>query len=136
MKHLRNIVLALAVIICGSTSAANAEKWSCEEEIDGKMYKQEWIVSDDKMHAAKGKGYFQVVRNDNDILFAFFRFFEKDPKTGRLINKPKNIYVVIVKKTGIGIEFDDMAADVNFGPETEQWVPPAVDIRHCSLEQP
>jgi hypothetical protein len=64
MKHLCNIALASAAIICGSNSAANAEKWSCEMEMSkGKTYKQEWIVSDEKMFAPKGKGYFQVVRS-------------------------------------------------------------------------
>ena len=113
MKHLRDFALALAAIICGSNSAANAEKWSCEMEMSkGTTYKQEWIVSDGKMFAPKGKGYLVVARNDNDILFAFVGIFEKDQK-GRPINKPTNDYVMIVKKTGMAIEFDDILADVN-----------------------
>jgi hypothetical protein len=89
MKHLRDIALASAAIICGSNSAASAEKWSCEMELSkGKTYKQEWIVSDGKteISAPGGKGYWAVARNDNDILFAFLRIFlerdqifEKDP---------------------------------------------------------
>jgi hypothetical protein len=35
--------IALALIICGSTAANAAEKWSCEMEVlKGKTYKQEW----------------------------------------------------------------------------------------------
>jgi hypothetical protein len=135
MKYLRDIAFASAAIICGSSSAANAEKWSCEMEMStkGKTYKQEWMVHDDKMFAPKGRGYLAVARNDNDILFAFLRIFEKDQK-GQPINKPTNDYVMIVKKTGMAIEFNDVLADVNYGPKPEQWTRPVVTIGHCSLE--
>jgi hypothetical protein len=141
MKHLCNIALASAAIICGSNSAANAEKWSCEmatemEMSRGETHKQEWIVSDKKMFAPKGNAYFQVDRNDNDILFAFVRFFEKDPKTNKPINEPKtNIYVMIVKKTGMAIEFDDILPGMNYGFEVGKWIPPVVEIGHCTLVQ-
>jgi hypothetical protein len=128
MKHLRDIALASAAIICGSNSAANAEKWSCDFEKSGKTFKHEWIVSDDKMFTPKGTVFARIVQNDNDILFAFFRLsFEKD-LNGRPTSKPSNDYVMIVKKTGMAIQFDDILADVNYGPEPEQWTPPVVHI--------
>jgi hypothetical protein len=121
----------LAAIICGSITAESAEKWSCEMEMSGKLYKQEWIVSDDKMFAPKGKGYFRVVLNNSDTLFAFVRLWP-NPKD----RTPKNMYVVIAKSTGVVTEFDDFLADYNFGPNPDQWGPPVVTVGHCSLEQP
>jgi hypothetical protein len=35
----------------------------------------------------------------------------------------------------MAIEFDDVLADVNYGPEPEGWTSPAVEIGHCTLEQ-
>jgi hypothetical protein len=134
MKHLRNIALALATIICGSITAASAEKWSCEMEMStkGKTYKQEWIVSGDKMFAPKGKGYFRVLLNNSDTLFAFVRFWSTAPKD----RTPKNDYVLIAKSTGVVTESDDILADYNFGPNPDEWTPPVVNVGHCSLEQP
>ena len=123
MKHLRDIALASAAIICGSNSDANAEKWSCEMEIlKGKTYKQEWIVLDDKMFSPKGKGYFRVELNNSDTLFAFTRF--------------SNVYVVISKRTGVVTEIHEIPGLDYYGKEPEQWVPPGVSVGHCSLEQP
>jgi hypothetical protein len=73
MKHLRNVAFAFVAMICGSITTASAEKWSCDMEMStkGKAYKQEWVVSGDRMFAPKGKGYLRVVLNNNDMLFAF-----------------------------------------------------------------
>jgi hypothetical protein len=133
MKHLRDIALVSAATICGPNSAANAEKWSCEMEMStkGKTYKQEWIVSGDKMFAnSKAKGY-RVVLNNSDTLFAFFRLWSNDPKD----RTPTNFYVLVAKSTGVVTEFDDLPADYNFGPNPDQWSSPAVTVGHCSLVQ-
>jgi hypothetical protein len=139
MKHLRNIALALAAIICGS-SAASAEKWSCDMEMTkGKTYKEEWIVSGDKMFVPKGKGYYRVVLNNNDTLFAFLRITPKDvpqKPSSTYKNDFYNDYILIAKSTGVLTEFNDFAGDYNFGPNPDQWMPPVVDIGHCTLEQP
>jgi hypothetical protein len=133
VTYLRNIVLALTIVACGSNPAASevksSVKWSCEMEIGkGKTYKQEWIVSDDKMFAPKGKGNFLVTRNDSDVFFAFYRWWAKDRKDP----VPKNNYVMIVKSTGMAIEFDDVSGGIiNFGMDPEGWVGPLVRIGSC-----
>ena len=120
-------VIGLIAMICGASTAANAERWSCEMQMTtGKTYKQEWIVSEDKMSAPKGKGYFRVVLNNRDTLLAFFRSWSKD-------QTPNNSYVIIAKSTGVVTEIDDI--NVDFGPSPEGWVSPTTTIGHCSLEQ-
>ena len=143
MKHPCNVALALAAIICGSNSAANAENWSCNMDLQkgGKPYKQEWIVSDDKMFVPKGKGYYRVAENNSETLLAFLRIWDDAAKNPR----PMNFYVVITKSTGTAIEFHDWdfdwgplaEKDKTNGPQPEAWMPPSVDsIGHCSLEAP
>jgi hypothetical protein len=134
MKHLRDIALALAAIICGSTTAANAEKWSCEMEMKkGKPYKQEWIVSDDKMKmfVPKGKGFYRVAVDDDDTLLGFLRFWADPAKSPR----PFTSYVLIVKSTGVAIEIDDNDFDWDRDPSSgcRRGVS---SFGHCSLEQP
>jgi hypothetical protein len=92
--------------------------------IGGKAYGQEWIVSEDKMLAPKGKGYFRVVLNDKDTLLAFFRTWNKNGTSN-------NHYVLIVKTTGVATEIDDMAG-FDYGPGPEQWSPPTTTVGHCS----
>ena len=134
MKHLRHVALALPAIICWSNTAASAEKWSCDMEVstNGKPYKQQYIVSADKLSGPSGKALFQVVLNNSDTLFAFRRLWENDPKH----RSPINSYVLIAKSTGVITEFYDIGADINFGPNPGQWVSPLVTLGHCSLEQP
>ena len=99
----------------------------------GKPYKQEWIVSDDKMKmfVPKGKGFYRVAVDDDDTLLGFLRIWTDPKKSPR----PFTSYVLIVKSTGVAIEIDDM--DFDWGPRPEQWMPPSVSsFGHCSLEQP
>lgn len=123
------IAIGLLAMVYGTCTAASAERWSCEMQMTpGRTYKQEWIVSEDKMFAPKGKGYFRVVLNDRDTLLAFFRFWNKDRTTN-------NHYVMIAKSTGVVTEIDEMGG-FDFGPDPEQWVPPTTTVGHCSLEHP
>ncbi len=132
MKHLSDVVLASAVIIVGST-VASAEKWSCDMEMSkGKLYKQEWIVSDDKMFAPKGKGFYRVVLNDSDTLLAFKKMWSdpaKDPTVSSYV------YIVIAKSTGVVTEIQEMVG-FDYGTRPEQWMPPLVTVGHCLMEQP
>jgi len=123
----RGVAVGLMAMACGTTPA-NAEKWSCEMQMStGKTYKQEWIVSQDKMFAPKGKGYFRVVLNNEDTLLAFFRFWNRD----QIAN---NSYVIIAKSTGVVTEIYDIGG-LDFGPQPDEWTSPTTTIGHCSLEQ-
>jgi hypothetical protein len=134
MKRLRHAAFALAAIICWSNTAASAEKWSCDMEMstNGKPYKQEYIVSGEKLSGPSGKALFQVVLNNSDTLFAFRRVWENYPKD----QNPINGYLLIAKSTGVVTEFYDIGAHINFDLNPGQWVPPLVTLGHCSLEQP
>lgn len=133
MKHpdFREFLLAVAVIACGTSTALSAEKWSCDMGMGGKTYKQEWIVSSDRMFAPKGKGFFRVVLNNSDTLLAFFRLLPNDPK-----NRPRTIYVLIAKSSGVVTEIDDIAMNTFISPEAEKYGEPNVTVGHCSLEHP
>jgi len=126
-SYCRGVAIGLIAMVYGTSTAASAERWLCEMQMTtGKTYKQEWIVSEDKMFAPKGKGYFRVVLNNRDILLAFFRFWNKD----RTAN---NSYVIIAKSTGVVTEIEE-AGGLDFGPQPEEWVSPTTTIGHCSLE--
>jgi hypothetical protein len=125
----RGVAIGLLVVVCGAGTAASAEKWSCEMQMSAeKTYKQEWVVSEDKMFAPKGKGYYRVVLNNRDTLLAVFRFWNKDRTTA------SNSYVIIAKSTGVATEIDDIGG-LDFGPQPEQWALPSTILGHCSLDQ-
>jgi hypothetical protein len=44
----------------------------------GKTYKQEWIISGDRMWAPKGKGFIHVLKNDENILVASSAIWRDD----------------------------------------------------------
>ncbi len=133
MKRLyfRAGVLALTAVVCGTSAAVAAEKWSCDMTMEkGKAYKQEWVVSDNRMFAPKGKGYYRVARNDDEVVLAFLRTYGGPPK-----NDPASFYVMIAKRSGMAIAVDDVGI-YGFGRNPEQWLSPLVETGHCSLEHP
>jgi hypothetical protein len=108
MKHLCDIAFALATIICGS------EKWSCDMEMQkGKPYKQEWIVSDDKMFVPKGKGYFRVAENNSETLLVGHCSLEPERKFWRCVEsgEPPKLFGVEPPKPPIeAVRIVDMSA--------------------------
>jgi hypothetical protein len=130
MNALYVLAIALTAISFWPTTSANAEKWSCEMEMPkGKTYKQEWIVSNDRMFAPKGKGYLRVLLNNTDTLLAFLTMYTKD-------RTPANHYVMISKSTGVLTEIQELVG-LDFGPQSQEWISPVVEIGHCSsLERP
>src|ERR1700721_1539730 len=116
------IALGLLVTAHGTCIAASADRWSYVMTMAGKNYMQEWIVSEDKMSAPKGKGFLRVVLNDRDTLLAFFRTWNKSGTSN-------NHYVIIAKTTGVATEIDDMAG-FDYGPGPEQWAAPTTTVGH------
>jgi hypothetical protein len=140
MKHLRDIALAFTAIMCGSSTAATAEKWSCDMETRNDQplhlpYKQEWIVSDDEMFVGGSPVHFRVVLNNKDTLFAFARFFKRSESFPGGSTTVGNLSVMITKRTGVVTEIDEIFG-FDEGMQTKQWFPPTIDSGHCSLEQP
>jgi hypothetical protein len=72
-------------------TAATAETWSCD--LKDKPYTQQWTISNGRMTAPHGKGYYRIAQNDDHVLMAFL-------KSENQSDNPPLFLIIIDKKTG------------------------------------
>jgi hypothetical protein len=132
---------AAVTALCLVTAAAQAgepQTWTCEypqTTKDGKPYlqKQQWIVSgnctvvpstDCRMTAPRGKGFYLVVHDDENLLISFHKYWG----TGGFAPSE---YIIIDKKTGRYLDMNDGIVS-SMGPQYRDFTTPIIEFGHCS----
>jgi hypothetical protein len=93
-------------------------------------YKQEWIISGDRMWAPKGKGFMNVLKNDENILVASFEIWRDGSDRNAHYTTH---YVVIEKHAGTVVELDDVvvSAVADLPPAAREGATPMIHVGHC-----
>jgi hypothetical protein len=104
---------------------AIAETWSCELKMNEKPFTQQWTISNGRMTAPNGKGYFRVARNDDQILMAF-------AKLGNQSENPALNLIIIDKKTGGYFDIDTIVMSA-MGKAYDDVSEPTVNTGHCAM---
>jgi clan AA aspartic protease (TIGR02281 family) len=108
-----------------------AETWSCDTELNKKPYIQEWTISDGRMTAPHGQGYYRVAQNDGRVLVAFHK--KRDEKG---VNDPILILIMIDKKTGSYFDINTITMSVMGKTYDETSKPDVSSTGHCTLLRP
>jgi hypothetical protein len=106
-------------------AAAIAETWSCDLKINEKPYTQQWTISNGRMTAPHGKGYFRVTQNDDHVLIAF-------SKLGNQSDNPALNLIIIDKKTGSYFDIDTIVMSA-MGRAYDDTPEPTVKTGHCTM---
>jgi hypothetical protein len=100
-----------------------AETWSCD--LDMNPHTQQWTISNGRMTAPHGKGYYRVTQNDDHILMAFI-------KLGNQSDNPALSLKIIDKKTGSYFDIDTIVMGA-MGKAYDETAEPTLHTGHCAM---
>jgi hypothetical protein len=120
-----------AIAVASFSDIANADTWSCEQNVADKTIKQVWIVSGERLSLPNDERHYRIIRNDARVLVAFHKDWEYKIGGGT----PLVAYIIIDKTTGALIDLNDSVL-TTLGAEYKDTATPDVTVGHCALTQP
>lgn len=108
-------------------TATNAETWSCDIKMNGKTHIQQWTISNGRMTAPHGKGYFRVAKNNDHVLMAFLKIRNQS-------DDPVLLVIIIDKKTGSYFDIDTTVMST-MGMDYDETSEPEMQTGRCALRR-